>query len=76
MRQRKSTVLIWMLAVSVVTSACGGAASGTVDKPKEETPTADPAAQPAELVIYDTTGEKLELLMDKYGNKLKERFPK
>lgn len=29
----------------------------------------------SQIVIYDTTGESVELLKEKYGNKLEEKFP-
>lgn len=81
MRLRKLTLLVGVLVLTWTVSACGGDGSGGTASPTNDpAPTAsartpDPAAQPASLVIYDTTGEKVELLMEKYGNKLKEKFP-
>lgn len=79
MKMRKWAAAACVLAMAWTAAACGsgggGAGSGADAGPKPKAPPADPASQPAHLVIYDTTGENLELLNDKYGTKLKEKFP-
>lgn len=64
-------------------SAGGGGGTpeteATPPEPPPETEAADPVQevlnQETEIVIYDTTGESVELLKEKYGNKLEEKFP-
>ncbi|TMV47205.1 extracellular solute-binding protein [Paenibacillus mesophilus] len=77
MGSRKWAAALSLLSIGLL-AACGtnteNGKSGSSGK--EPQPLADPTTQPANLVIFDTTGEKVELLMDKYGTKLKEKFPK
>jgi multiple sugar transport system substrate-binding protein len=63
-----------LLAVALFASACGGGGSQNGGTAQDQTQD-DPTAKPAHLVIFDTTGEQLELLMDKYGTKLQQKFP-
>ncbi|TNJ61995.1 extracellular solute-binding protein [Paenibacillus hemerocallicola] len=63
-----------LLCLSVL-AACGGQdkAGGSPNAQSADKP--DIASQPAELTIYDSSGNKLDWIMDNYGNKLKEKFP-
>jgi ABC-type glycerol-3-phosphate transport system substrate-binding protein len=80
MQFRKITIVACLLIFTFLVAACGGdgSSSGGSSNDKstaEPVKQTDPASQPASIVIYDRSGEKVELLMDKYGNKLKEKFP-
>lgn len=80
MQLRKIMIVAILILFTFLLAACGGDSSGS-DGSSNDKSTAEPAkqpdltSQPASIVIYDTTGEKVELLMDKYGTKLKEKFP-
>ncbi|MFC3773223.1 ABC transporter substrate-binding protein [Paenibacillus sp. GCM10012303] len=76
MLNKKWAIAACLLAAVGTISACGGGANPKAGNDQAgETPSVDLTKIPVHLVIHDTTGEKVELLMDKYGNKLKEKFP-
>lgn len=89
--KRRTLLVLGLAFVLAVAAACSGggeqapaSAGGGGGTPETEAtpPEAEPAEpvqevlnQETEIVIYDTTGESVELLKEKYGNKLEEKFP-
>lgn len=78
MQKRTWITLVCLLVFTMLFAACGGTKEQNAAPPESKTsepPIPDPTATPANIVIYDTTGENIELLNNKYGTKLKEKFP-
>lgn len=75
MLNRKGVSAVCLLALAGLAAGCGGTGKPAVNEESGNAPAVDLTTQPIKLVIHDTTGEGVDLLMDKYGNKLKEKFP-